>query len=58
MTDNYYRTGRFNVDHSTFGGYVYDYAFNGYTSMKDIADRIESDLRFDKQCRKNRELKK
>ena len=52
MTKNYYRTGNYKPDHSTFGGYVYDYDFNGYTSMNDIAARIESDLRFDKQCRK------
>lgn len=54
MTD-FYRTKRFNVDPSTFGGLIYNYDFDEYTSMSDIASRIVSDMQFDKICRQNEE---
>ena len=53
MTNNYYTTGNYKPDYSTFGGKVYNYDFDGYNSMADIAKRIASDLKFDEQCRKN-----
>ena len=31
--------------HNTFGGQIYEYDFDGYTSINDIASRIFSDWR-------------
>lgn len=42
-------------DHTTFGGNITDYHFNGYTSMCSVASDIASDKRFDKSCKINRE---
>ena len=53
MTKEFYRTGNYEIDHTTFGGIISSFDFNGHCSMKDIADKIMSDLRFDEQCRKN-----
>lgn len=52
-TRNYYTTPSNYADHTTFGGNIYNYDFEGYNSMSDIAVRIISDLKFDEQCRKN-----
>ena len=52
MTRNYYRTGNYKPDHSTFGGVIYNYDFDGYVSMVSIAERIISDWKFDEKCRK------
>ena len=43
--------------HYTYGGRVYEYDFDGYNSMADIAARIETDRKFDKQCEKNAKLR-
>lgn len=53
MTENYYRTGRVNIDHSTFGGEISLFDFEGHRTLSDMADKIASDLRFDERCRKN-----
>ncbi len=59
MTENFYTTRKFNVDHSTFGGIIYLSDFETYHRGKDnnngstIASRISSDWKFDEQCRKN-----
>ena len=53
MKRNYYRTGNYKSDHSTCGSIIYNYDFDGYVSMADMAERIISDLKFDEQCRKN-----
>ena len=60
MTRNYYRTGNYKPDHSTFGGEIYNYDFEGYVSMSDMAERIISDWKFDEKCRKvaNNNIKK
>lgn len=55
MTRNYYRTGNYNVNHSTCGSVIHNYDFNGYVSMADIAERIISDWKLDEQCKKNAE---
>lgn len=44
---------RAHIDHTAFGGYVYQCDFNRRTSLCEIADQIASDRRFDKQCMKN-----
>ena len=53
MTRNYYTTGNYNTDHTTCGSVIYNYDFDGYVSMKDMAERIISDWKFDKQRRKD-----
>ena len=53
MTRNYYKTGNYKPDYSTFGGVIYNYDFDGYVSMRDMAERIISDWKFDERCRKN-----
>lgn len=39
-------------DHSTYGGSIYNYDFDGYNSVSDIASRIVTDWKFDEKCRK------
>lgn len=51
MTRNYYRTENYSHNHSTFGGEVYQYDFDGYTSIHTIANRIISDMKFDQYCK-------
>lgn len=58
MTKEFYRTGNYKVDHTTFGGIINSFDFDGHCSMRDIADKIMSDLRFDEQCHKNIESRK
>ncbi len=59
MTENFYTTRKFNVYHSTFGGFIYqsdfetDYRGKDSNNGSSIAQRIVSDLRFDEHCRKN-----
>lgn len=61
MTETANRYGIYEVDHSTFGGFIYlsDYNTDNSgkinTSGSPIAYRIANDNKFDKQCRKNRE---
>lgn len=56
MTNEFYRTGRFNNDPSTFGGLIYvsDFETEFYPEHgRNIASKITSDWKFDKQCQKN-----
>lgn len=56
MTNIIYRTGRVNTNPSTFGGIIYasDFETEYYPEHgRHIADRIASDWKFDKQCKKN-----
>ena len=57
MTRNYYRTGNYKPDHSTFGGIINfsDFCtdYNRSEKSKSWAERIVSDWKFDEQCRKN-----
>ena len=55
MTRNYYRTGKYKPDHSTCGSVIYNYDFDGYVSMSDMAERIISDWKFDEERRKDTE---
>jgi len=56
MTD-FYRTEKFKVDSSTFGGEIGLFDFYGHHTMKTMADKIMGDLAFDYQCKKNIELR-
>ena len=53
MTRNYYRTGNYKPDHSTCGSVIYNYDFDEYVSMSDMAERIISDWKFDEERRKD-----
>lgn len=63
MTETYYRTGIHKVDHTTFGGIINpsDYSTEigrkSNTKGSSIASRIISDKNFDKQCKRNLEIK-
>lgn len=58
MTATYYRTGNYKVDHTTFGGELSLFDFEGHRTLSDMAEKIASDLRFDETCRKNWENNK
>ena len=49
-TKNYYTSN--NANYTTFGGRVYNYDYDNYMSMSDIASRIILDWKFDEKCRK------
>ena len=57
MTKNYYTTGNYKTDHTTFGGTINFSDFctdhNRSEKSKSWAERIMSDWRFDEQCKKN-----
>ena len=59
MTRNYYRTGNYKSDHSTFGGIInFSDFYTDYDrseKSKSWAERIVSDWKFDEQCKKNTE---
>ena len=64
MTRNYYRTGNYKPDHTTFGGIINfsDFCtdYNRSEKSKSWAERIVSDWKFDEKCRKlaNNNIKK
>lgn len=58
MTETYYRTGNYKVDHITFGGELTLFDFEGHRTLSNMAEKIASDLRFDETCRKNWENNK
>ena len=55
LTTTFYRTGNYKPDHSTCGRKIYNYDFDGYVSITDMAEIIISDWKFDEECKKNRE---
>lgn len=60
MTEIFYKTEIYEVDHTTFGGLIYPSDFNTNSIVKNnyngspIAKRIASDDKFDQQCKKNK----
>lgn len=57
MTETFYRTGSYKVDHTTYGGALSSFDFEGHHTMTTMAQRIISDFNFDKRCKKNIELR-
>lgn len=55
--ENTYCTGIFNKDFTHCSPKIYYSDFDEHRTMKDIAERIVSDMRFDEQCRKNYEAR-
>ena len=58
MPKEFYRTGNYKVDHTTFGGLIYqsdfntDYSGNANANGSVVAAKIASDWRFDESCKK------
>lgn len=64
-TKDFYRTNNYNVDHSTYGGELNNFDFDGHHTLKSMSDRIMRDIKFDQMCKanainrdRNREYKK
>ena len=53
MPETFYRTGKYKVDHTTFGGLIYPSDFDPCYTNGNIASRIENDKKFDEKCRNN-----
>lgn len=49
-TENIYNTN------NTFGGKLSNYSFDGHSTMREIAENIISDMKFDELCKRNIEL--
>lgn len=58
MTENFYRTGRYKPDHTTYAGELTQFDFEGHHTMATMAQRIRTAIAFDKQCEKNIKLRK
>ena len=60
MTKNNITLRNYKPDRFTCGSVIYNYDFDGYVSMADMAERIISDWKFDEDCRKlaNNNIKK
>ena len=57
MPKEFYRTGNYKVDHTTFGGLICQSDFNtdysgNSTNGSSVAAKIASDWRFDESCKK------
>ena len=57
MTATFYRTGFNSVDHTTYGGELTIYDFEGKQTLSSMASKILIDQAFDKRCKKNIELR-
>ena len=59
ITETFYRTENYSVNHSTFGGIINFSDFctdhNRSEKSKSWAERIVSDWKFDEDCKKNAE---
>ena len=60
----FYKTGRFEIDRTTYGGSIHFLDFDGYGGIEDpkgihtlseVAKKIASDKSFDNMCRKQSE---
>jgi hypothetical protein len=53
MPKEFYRTGRVNVDHRTYGGELSLFDFEGHHTMSSMANRIAADSRFNNMCKQS-----
>lgn len=52
MPETYYRTGRYEIDHSTFGGVILSSDYDtGHSGSRNIATRIIAAQNFDIWCK-------
>lgn len=52
VPETYYRTGRYTVDHRTFGGELTLFDFEGHHTLASMAQKIARWESFDRQCQK------
>ena len=63
MPKEFYRTGNYSVDHTTYGGHIClsdfntDYSGKSNANGSKVAAKILSDWRFDISCKKNDETR-
>lgn len=56
MAINYREIENYKVDHSKFGGLIFEFDFyTTYNTNKHIAERIADDIAFDEMCRRKSE---
>lgn len=53
MEETFYRMKQDKSDHTTYGGKLSLFDFEGHYTLSSMADKIMSDFKFDEQCRKN-----
>lgn len=53
MQKNFYRTIRYDADHTGFGGRISTGDFDRKSSIAEITGKIISDLCFDRECERN-----
>lgn len=58
MRRNYYTSSNYYIDHTTYGGELSSFDFDGKNTLSSMARKIADDLRFDKMCRQNIENRK
>lgn len=55
MPETSYRTGRYKVDHSTFGGVILSSDYDtGHSGSRNMAARIVAAQNFDNWCKNNK----
>lgn len=55
MPETYYKTGKYEINPSTFGGIILPLDYNTeYSASKNIASRIVATQKFDNWCRNNK----
>lgn len=57
MTKKLHKTDDYEINHTTYGGIISSYDFGRHCTLKNIADKVMADLQFDRQCRRNTELR-
>lgn len=50
ITEEFFRTGIYKPDYTTYGGEISLLDFEGHRTLVDMANKIASDFRFDKRC--------
>lgn len=57
MTETFYNNKIYKSDHTTYGGEITLFDFEGHHTMKTMSDKITKAFAFDRQCRKNIKLR-
>lgn len=57
MTEIYNRILNYKPDHSTYGGELSLFDFEGHYTMSSIARKIDYDNRFDRSCSQNYKIR-
>lgn len=57
MTGTVNRIGNYKVDHSTFGGELTPFDFDGHNTMATMTSKIIRSFGFDRRCQRNAQTK-